>query len=391
MPQQKSTEESTRVRIPSLKFTIKSGCKALSEGKRLWNFGSTRKFGVKFVRIDPKTRPGEMHMGSFTPGADYKFKEGDVCWILPHLPSPVKRCGEKDTDFTQKLVREFGNSQIFTVGKSNAICVKPKTPGTDLKGFMAEFDLQDEDLELAKLPVVAFKYTRYCPASPCTVPCAEKLLLELLKFEEDPDKLANLGELLALNLRRNFSISPVAVVKCHSKELCEGHKGAHTGTKKQQENNQKGPEEKQGVDSLSNYFEKYFKPPMDKLKNDLLEESMRKRVNLIVPDTASNFEATSQMIQRLRAAGYHMRFAAVYGEEAEVLCRGRARASEEGKEFTGKNWRKSVEAILKLQEYLDSTGLVKDCGSVEVIDNSGSISRPMSLVELRSRLETAEH
>jgi len=23
--------------------------------------------------------------------------------------------------------------------------VKPKTPGTDLKGFMAEFDLQDED------------------------------------------------------------------------------------------------------------------------------------------------------------------------------------------------------------------------------------------------------
>lgn len=222
MPQQKSTEESTRVRIPSLKFTIKSGCKALSEGKRLWNFGSTRKFGVKFVRIDPKTRPGEMHMGSFTPGADYKFKEGDVCWILPHLPSPVKRCGEKDTDFTQKLVREFGNSQIFTVGKSNAICVKPKTPGTDLKGFMAEFDLQDEDLELAKLPVVAFKYTRYCPASPCTVPCAEKLLLELLKFEEDPDKLANLGELLALNLRRNFSISPVAVVKCHSKELCEG-------------------------------------------------------------------------------------------------------------------------------------------------------------------------
>lgn len=223
MPQQKSTLESTRVRIPSLKFTIKSGCKALSEGpKRLWDFSSTHRFKVKFVRIDPKTRPGEMHMGYFTPGADYKFKEGDVCWILPHLPSPVKRCGEKDTDFTQKLVREFGNSQIFTVGKSNAICVKPKTPGTDLKTdlkrFMAEFDLQDEDLKLDKLPVVAFKYTRYCPASPCTVPCAEKLLLELLKFEEDPDKLANLGELLALNLRRNFSISPVAVVNCHSDE-----------------------------------------------------------------------------------------------------------------------------------------------------------------------------
>eukprot|EP00435_Cladocopium_sp_Y103_P065044 s348_g26.t2 len=138
---------------------------------------------------------------------------------------------------------------------------------------------------------------------------------------------------------------------------------------------------------LSNYFEKYFKPPMDKLKSDLLEESMRKGVNLIVPDTASNFEATTKMIQRLRAAGYHMRFAAVYGEEAEVLCRGQARASEEGKEFTGKNWRKSVEAILKLQEYLDSTGLMKDCGSVEVIDNSGSTSRPMSLAELRSRLE----
>lgn len=28
------------------------------------------------VRINPKTRPGEMHMAPFTPGADYKFKEG---------------------------------------------------------------------------------------------------------------------------------------------------------------------------------------------------------------------------------------------------------------------------------------------------------------------------
>eukprot|EP00434_Breviolum_minutum_P019645 symbB.v1.2.017326.t1/scaffold1351.1/size123844/6 len=140
---------------------------------------------------------------------------------------------------------------------------------------------------------------------------------------------------------------------------------------------------------FSDFFEKYFKTPMDELKSTILEDSVRwaeKHVNLIVPDTASNFSATTKMIEKLRAAGYQMRFAAVYGDEEVLKSRGQARASEEGKQFTGKNWQSSVQAILKLQAYLESTGLVKDCGPVDVIDNSGSSTCSMSLEELRSKV-----
>eukprot|EP00913_Durusdinium_trenchii_P013446 g12626.t1 len=146
---------------------------------------------------------------------------------------------------------------------------------------------------------------------------------------------------------------------------------------------------------------------MDKLKSSLLEKSIRQRANLIIPDSASNFPATKRMLEQLLKAGYRLRFAAVYGDEEELLRRGRARASQEGKQFTGKNWRASVEAILQLQDsssslaqasdsserrsvqdYLETTGLVKDSGLVTVLDNSGPRPEPMSHADLQARLCT---
>ncbi|CAK8990431.1 unnamed protein product [Durusdinium trenchii] len=143
-----------------------------------------------------------------------------------------------------------------------------------------------------------------------------------------------------------------------------------------------------GLTGFSDHFEECFKPPMDKLKSSLLEKSIRQRANLIIPDSASNFPATKRMLEQLLKAGYRLRFAAVYGDEEELLRRGRARASQEGKQFTGKNWRASVEAILQLQDYLETTGLVKDSGLVTVLDNSGPRPEPMSHADLQARLCT---
>ncbi|CAJ1386836.1 unnamed protein product [Effrenium voratum] len=54
---------------------------------------------------------------------------------------------------------------------------------------------------------------------------------------------------------------------------------------------------------FSDYFEAYFKQPMDKVKSRIVEEAIRKRTNLIIPDSASKFSATQAMIQKLLASG----------------------------------------------------------------------------------------
>ncbi|CAJ1364161.1 unnamed protein product [Effrenium voratum] len=124
---------------------------------------------------------------------------------------------------------------------------------------------------------------------------------------------------------------------------------------------------------------------MDKVKSRIVEEAIRKRTNLIIPDSASKFSATQAMIQKLLASGYRMKFAAVFGEEEELLRRGKARASEEGKQFTGKNWKASVQAILDLEAYLESSGIIKDSGSIAVMDNTHTL-KPMSHSELQKHL-----
>lgn len=85
----------------------------------------------------------------------------------------------------------------------------------DLRGFMNEFSLDDEDLELEEFACCEtfFKYELETAASFCTVPYAQ----ERLEKETDPqvlDRLRKEGrlELLALNMRHHFGVSPVAVM-----------------------------------------------------------------------------------------------------------------------------------------------------------------------------------
>mmetsp|Transcript_34625 Transcript_34625/g.79732 ORF Transcript_34625/g.79732 Transcript_34625/m.79732 type:complete len:291 (+) Transcript_34625:45-917(+) len=145
-----------------------------------------------------------------------------------------------------------------------------------------------------------------------------------------------------------------------------------------------------GLAGLSDYFEDYFKTPMDKVKKMILRDAIRRQTNVIVPDTASDFSGTKATMQKFIDAGYSLSFSAVYGDEAVILGRGKARATEDGKQFTGKNWRKSVQTILSLQDHLEETGLIADSGSVQVLDNSETKMRPMSLPELRRRLREPE-
>ncbi|CAE8594387.1 unnamed protein product, partial [Polarella glacialis] len=66
---------------------------------------------------------------------------------------------------------------------------------------------------------------------------------------------------------------------------------------------------------LTNYFKDYFKAPMDKVKNQAADEAIRSRANVVIPDTASDFKATTAMVSKLLAAGYSLRFMAVFADK----------------------------------------------------------------------------
>ncbi|CAE8615889.1 unnamed protein product, partial [Polarella glacialis] len=82
---------------------------------------------------------------------------------------------------------------------------------------------------------------------------------------------------------------------------------------------------------LTNYFKDYFKAPMDKVKNQVVDEAIRSRANVVIPDTASDFKATTAMVSKLLAAGYSLRFMAVFADKEVCESRGSSRESEEGK------------------------------------------------------------
>ncbi|CAE8693364.1 unnamed protein product, partial [Polarella glacialis] len=136
---------------------------------------------------------------------------------------------------------------------------------------------------------------------------------------------------------------------------------------------------------LTNYFKDYFKAPMDKVKNQVVDEAIRSRANVVIPDTASDFKATTAMVSKLLAAGYSLRFMAVFADKEVCESRGSSRESEEGKKFSSKNWQPSVQSILDLQAYLESSGLLAQTGSVVVMSNTGVLHN-ISLADLAEKL-----
>ena len=58
------------------------------------------------------------------------------------------------------------------------------------------------------------------------------------------------------------------------------------------------------------------------MKKRIVESAIGSRMNLKVPDTASNVDKTKQQIDTLVDAGYSLRFVAVYADKD--MCHGEA-------------------------------------------------------------------
>ncbi|CAK9066851.1 Uncharacterized protein SCF082_LOCUS33937 [Durusdinium trenchii] len=181
------------------RFEVKPTCSALKNGRCvLKELRCTNRFGIKIARIK---------------GID--AEKGYYCWILPVLPNPAEIDAYYEATATAQLVKAYGD--VYQVYSASAVHVQDSASG--LRKFMNEFDLEDGDLSCDFLPAHPVAYTHPMAATICSKECAESLL-------QDLTKTGNIPHLRALNMRINFSISPVAVVHggrglCGSWELPE--------------------------------------------------------------------------------------------------------------------------------------------------------------------------
>mmetsp|Transcript_2311 Transcript_2311/g.4828 ORF Transcript_2311/g.4828 Transcript_2311/m.4828 type:complete len:1317 (-) Transcript_2311:48-3998(-) len=130
--------------------------------------------------------------------------------------------------------------------------------------------------------------------------------------------------------------------------------------------------EESGLGGFSDYFEAYFKKPTDAVKKRVVDSAIESRSNLKIPDTASNVERTKKQVDRLLAAGYRLKFVAVYADPEVCERRGTQRESLCGKKYSNKNWEASVKAILEINAYLQEKGILDSTGGVKVINNTGA-------------------
>ena len=241
------------MRLPTLKFTVKENFPALrgrpnTVGVVAHSLAKEKEKGaiggVKVVKISKKPSPTKGTKEYF-PNAKSRLAPGDVVWIIPHLSSPVfcaKYVGNKaegnkaeGKNVEKTLLKAFEN--IYKLDPNNRNSVKVSDSAEHLKHFMKEFRLEDEDFEFEELACDFFEYKQPMAASICTVPFAQKQLRRLMqKFSpsdleasglvqrrsllaldpagpcRDMNTKARRCEMLALNMRHNFGVSPTAVV-----------------------------------------------------------------------------------------------------------------------------------------------------------------------------------
>eukprot|EP00438_Fugacium_kawagutii_P005092 Skav221522 [mRNA] locus=scaffold1248:159397:161897:- [translate_table: standard] len=150
----------------------------------------------------------------------------DRCWVLPLLPGYVPM----DNPNKEELEKAFAPIYTVRVRGDGRRCVEVKedTAHTKLRSFMKEFGLCDADLEVKFLRGYMVEYRGSMAAAICTREEAEKILNEQvqLRNQQNLDDLdgwmqqrQQLGlvqegklALLALNMRKNFKISPLAII-----------------------------------------------------------------------------------------------------------------------------------------------------------------------------------
>jgi len=122
-----------------------------------------------------------------------------------------------------------------------------------------------------------------------------------------------------------------------------------------------------GMQGFADYFERFFKPSADKVKEQIVESALASGANIIVPDTASSLQSMIRTVDRIVAAGYTITFAAVYANRALCEVRGSTRSE---KKYSSKNWEASVQAISDLYAYLRSAAPASLVGDPQVICNN---------------------
>lgn len=119
------------------------------------------------------------------------------------------------------------------------------------------------------------------------------------------------------------------------------------------------------------------------LKRRMVNESIRDRQNLIMPDCANNPNRLKALIEEVKAAGYAMHAVCLWAPLSVTRARGEERSVREGKLWTGKDYGTSTKALLTLaMRWLDGMrDEPESFVSLELWDNSGFPAKEVGLQE----------
>eukprot|EP00927_Polykrikos_kofoidii_P061019 TRINITY_DN55908_c0_g1_i1.p1 TRINITY_DN55908_c0_g1~~TRINITY_DN55908_c0_g1_i1.p1 ORF type:complete len:1135 (-),score=175.71 TRINITY_DN55908_c0_g1_i1:206-3610(-) len=145
-----------------------------------------------------------------------------------------------------------------------------------------------------------------------------------------------------------------------------------------------------GLLGFTDYFSKFFKAPLNEVKQNVFKKSIESKLNLAIPVTASDLASVLSLMEQLFEANYSVRFVAVYRERRACEENGRLREVLDGKKYDSKNWLASMQAILDIQFYLERTLRVPQTGNVIVFFNDGKFFSRLSISGLEHYLQWEE-
>jgi ubiquitin-conjugating enzyme E2 D/E len=100
-----------------------------------------------------------------------------------------------------------------------------------------------------------------------------------------------------------------------------------------------------GHTGYSDGYDTCMKKATDALKAKLTERLLNDGSNLIIPDTCSNAKSVIKKANMLRTAGYTLDVLVVVAPKTVCVRRGTSREQFEGKKYSCKNWKKSMESV----------------------------------------------
>eukprot|EP00939_MAST-03C_sp_MAST-3C-sp1_P000786 g786.t1 len=146
------------------------------------------------------------------------------------------------------------------------------------------------------------------------------------------------------------------------------------------------------ADGIGNLYKKYFKPHIGKCKERMFDVLIKKKRNIIIPDTATSFpDKTLPKIKKLHNAGYEIMFCAIVASKGKCEHNGSSRQLSEGKKYNSRGWSRAMDRVQEIVNRCRKKGIGTDLPCVIINNDDWSnvtceILKPLHLMTWTDRV-----